>query len=179
MPFKKLFAPSLVAAAALSLGAATSASAADQKVIKVKDGCDPATFNAALGEGACVRDGGGARVEFEDLIAKLQKKGSEWHWRFSHKKVHIDADESLHIVFDKGGEGHTFTEVAAFGPGCVPEINDLIGAVGAPAADCTEAVEPTYVGPGRESFDISGLGGGTHYFECLIHPWMQTTVVVR
>jgi plastocyanin len=179
MTTKKLFLPSLVAAAALSLGAATGASAADQKVIKVKDGCDPATFNAALGEGACVRDGGGSRVEFEDLIAHLQKKGSDWHWRFSDKKVRIDAGESLRIVFDKGGEGHTFTEVPRFGPGCVPEINDLIGAVGAPVSDCSEAIEPTYVGPGRDAFEISGLAGGTHYFECLIHPWMQTTVVVR
>src|SRR4051812_8570346 len=177
MPVKTLI-PTLAAAAALSLGAAETASAADQQVIKAKDGCDPVTFNAALGEGACVRDSGGSRVEFEDLIAKLQKKGSDWHWRFNHHKVHIDTDESLLIVLDKGGEGHTFSEVGAFGPGCVPEINALIGASGAPAGDCSQ-MEATYVGPARPSFEVGGLSSGTHYFECLIHPWMQTTVVVR
>src|SRR3954468_24519231 len=178
MPVKKML-PSLVAAAVITVGAASSASAADHQVNKVKAACDPVSFNAALGEGACVRDDSGSRVEFEDLIAKLQTKGSDWHWRFNHHKVHIDSGESLLIVFDKGGEGHTFTEVGAFGPGCVPEINALIGAQGAPAADCTAAMEPSYVGPRRESFDVAGLSGGTHYFECLIHPWMQTTVVVR
>lgn len=178
MPVKKMSLPSLVAAAVIAVGAASSASAADQQVIKAKDACDPVSFNAALGEGACVRDDSGSRVAFADLVANLQRKGSDWHWRFNHHKVHIGAGESLLIVQDKGGEGHTFTEVGAFGPGCVPEVNQLIGAQGPPAGDCSQ-MEATYVGPGRKSFEVGGLAGGTHYFECLIHPWMQTTVVVR
>src|SRR4051812_47683750 len=177
MPVKKML-PSLVAAAVITVGAASSASAADQQVIKVKDACDPVTFNAALGEGACVRDDRGSRVEFEDLIAKLQTKGSDWHWRFTHHKVHIDAGESLLVVQDKGGEGHTFGEGGAFAPGGVPEVTRLRGARGAPAGDCSQ-MQATYVGPGRTSFEVSGLPGGTHRFQCLIHPWMQTTVVVR
>jgi plastocyanin len=179
MPSKKLFLPSLAAAAALSLGAATGASAAGHRVIKVDDACDPASFNAVLGDGACVRDNSGPTVGFESFIAKLQKKGGDSRWRFDRTKVRIAAGDSLRIVRDKGGEGHTFSEVPAFGPGCVPEINALIGADGPPVSDCSEALEPTYVGPGRDSFEITGLTSGTHYFECLIHPWMQTTVVVR
>jgi hypothetical protein len=177
MPVKKML-PSLVAAAVISAGAASTASAADQQVIKAKDACDPVSFTAALGEGACVRDDRGSRVTFDELVGKLMDKGREWHWRFNHHKVHIGADESLLIVHDQGGEGHTFSEVGAFGPGCVPEVNQLIGAAGPPAGDCSQ-MEATYVGPGRSSFAISGLSSGTHYFECLIHPWMQTTVVVR
>jgi hypothetical protein len=32
----------------------------------------------------------------------------------------------------RGGEGHTFTKVGGFGPGCVSDINDLIFGPGAP-----------------------------------------------
>src|SRR3954468_22928652 len=124
MPVKKML-PSLVAAAVITVGAASSASAADHQVNKVKAACDPVSFNAALGEGACVRDDSGSRVEFEDLIAKLQTKGKDWHWRSTHRKVNIDGCEWLLIVQDKGGEGHTFSEVGGFGPGCVPEVNQL------------------------------------------------------
>ena len=27
--------------------------------------------------------------------------------------------------------------------------------------------------------DVTGLAPGTHKFQCLIHPWMRTTVVVQ
>jgi plastocyanin len=178
MPAKKIFLPSLVVSAAVALGAAGTASASDQKVIKAKDACDPVSFNAVLGDGACVRSDGGSRVTFDELVADLMDKGEQSHWKFNHGKVKIDPGESLRIEMGKGGEGHTFTEVPAYGPGCVPEVNQLIRAQGPPAGDCAQ-MEATYVGPDRTAFEVGGLGSGTHYFECLIHPWMQTTVVVR
>jgi hypothetical protein len=177
MPSKMMF-PSFIATAALALGGAATASASDVKTIKAKDACDPVSFNAVLGDGACVRSDGGSRVEFDELVADLMDKGEQSHWKFNHSKVRIHPDESLRIEMGKGGEGHTFTEVGAYGPGCVAEVNQLIGADGPPAGDCSQ-IPATYVGPDRTAFEISGLSAGTHYFECLIHPWMQTTVVVR
>src|SRR4051812_16388247 len=177
MPRKMLF-PSFIATAALALAGAATASASDQKVIKAKDACDPVSFNAVLGDGACVRSDGGSRVAFDELVADLMDKGEQSHWKFNHGKVKIDPDETLRIEMGKGGEGHTFTEVPAYGPGCVAEVNQLIHAEGPPAGDCSQ-MEATFVGPQRTSFEITGLSAGTHYFECLIHPWMQTTVVVR
>jgi len=38
--------------------------------------------------------------------------------------------------------------------------------------------EPELVEQGA-TLDASGLAPGVHRFECLIHPWMRTTVVVR
>src|ERR1700745_2856881 len=128
MPAKKMLLPSLVVTAAVALGGAATASASDQKIIKAKDACDPVSFNAILGEGACVREDGGSRVAFDELVADLMDKGEQSHWKFNHGKVKIDRDESLRIEMGKGGEGHTFTEVPAYGPGCVQEVNDLIHA---------------------------------------------------
>jgi plastocyanin len=176
-PSTKLL-PTLVASAAVALGAAGTASASDGKTVKAIDACDPSSFNAALGEGACVRDGGGHRTSFDSLVKSMMQKGENGRWKFSKDDVKLDAGETLHVEMGRGGEGHTFTEVPAYGPGCVQLVNDLIGAVGAPATDCA-LMEPTFIGPQRESFDVTGLSAGTHYFECLVHPWMQTTVTVR
>jgi hypothetical protein len=30
----------------------------------------------------------------------------------------------------------------------------------------------------KDTLEVSGLTVGIHRFECLIHPWMRTTVVV-
>jgi hypothetical protein len=92
--------------------------------------------------------------------------------------VSIDEGETLIARFARGGEAHTFTEVADFGPGCVGFINDLVGLSGAPAGDC-DLIQATMVSPQRPELTVSGLAVGEHYFECLIHPWMRTTVTVR
>jgi plastocyanin len=178
MPAKKMLLPSLVASAALVLGAAGTASAASQKVVEAKDACDPTSFNAALGDGACVRDHSGKRVSFDDLVSSLMRKGEQSRWKFSRRTMTIDAGDSILVEMGRGGEAHTFTEVPAYGPGCVDQVNQLIGASGPPAGDCS-LMGPTLVSPQRTSFAVSGLAAGTHYFECLIHPWMTTTVTVR
>jgi hypothetical protein len=156
----------------LAMGAAPAMAGSD---IKVRDACDPETFNAALGAGACVRDTSGPTVEFGELLA-----GDIDKWSFT-KKAKIDEGEALVVRFDKGGEAHSLTEVAAFGPGCIPEVNHILGLEGAvpecatfPARMATE-----YIGPGVERLTVAGLAEGTHRFMCLIHPWMRSTVTVR
>src|SRR4051812_5593865 len=166
----------LVATAALALVAASSAAAHDGNVVKVWDDCDPATFNAALGAGTCVNDHDGLALDRAE--AKLQRKGSLWGWRFGPKHTSIDQGETLVARFKSGGEAHSFTEVAQFGAGCVPGINDLAGIKGAPAADCSR-IEADYLGPQRTELHVDGLAAGEHQFQCLIHPWMRTTVEVR
>jgi hypothetical protein len=166
----------LTATALFALAGATTASAHDGNVVKVWDDCDPATFNAAIGPGTCVRDDDG--LELDKATAKLQRKGSLWGWRFGPRHTSIDQGETLVARFKSGGEAHSFTEVAAFGAGCAQELNDLAGIAGAPAADCA-LIEPTIIGPMRTELAVSGLAAGEHRFQCLIHPWMRTTVTVR
>src|SRR3954462_10444621 len=153
MALKRMLAPALALTATLAV---TAPALADGSVVKVRDACDPASFNAGLGEGFCVREGGGPRVELDDALATLAERGSVPKWSFSRERMTLDRGEDLVVRFDRGGETHTFTQVAQFGPGCGPEINQLMGADGPPAASCAE-IGPTAVGPMNEELDVDGL----------------------
>src|SRR3954467_2291831 len=84
MALKRMLAPALALTATLAVAAPALA---DGSVVKVRDACDPATFNAGLGEGFCVRDGGGPRVELDDALAALAERGSVPKWSFSRERV--------------------------------------------------------------------------------------------
>ena len=144
--------------------------------VQVRDDCDPATFNAALGPGACVGNGD---VTFQEFEAELNPRDfGEDHWRFNPDHTEIRHNEALR-PFNRGGETHTFTGVAAYGPGCVQALNDGLGLTGPPVvADCAAAIAATSLAPGQ-SRTLRNLTPGVHRYECLIHPWMRSTVVVR
>jgi plastocyanin len=158
----------LTAVACLLL--AGSAFGADQRVVKLQDDCDPASFNAAVGPGTCEGDG---RTLFADLIAGAQTVGTVDRWQFSRPEFNIDAGGTIHVV-NEGGEAHTFTMVAAFGDGCIPALN-LDGRVGTPAADCATIVPI----PRDGTADVPVGQAETVRFQCMIHPWMHSTVDVR
>jgi plastocyanin len=156
------------------LAAATVAWAgANHRTVQILDDCDAETFNAALGEGACVKDGD---VTFDALIGQLLTKGEAPAWRFAPEHLKLDAGGTI-TASNRGGEFHTFSEVATFGGGCVPELNALLGLD--PVAECaTDIFETTGVPPGG-SLTTGSLAAGTHRFMCLIHPWQRTTVQAR
>jgi plastocyanin len=83
-------------------------------------------------------------------------------------------------VTNAGGEGHTFTEVAAFGGGFVPFLNGVGGPTGTvplvEAGACSAS--PVVVAPGK-TVRIKGLSPGVHKFQCCIHPWMRAVVDVE
>ena len=86
----------------------------EAKQVRIRDKCDPVTFNAVLGPGACVGNG---NVTFAQLLATLNPKdGGHKAWRFSPSDLDIESGESVHVV-NVGGETHTFTEVKNFGAG--------------------------------------------------------------
>jgi len=78
---------------------------------------------------------------------------------------------------NRGGEDHTFTEVAAFGGGCVAPLNAILGLTAVPECSVPGLFDQTLVEQGA-TFEVTGLAPGVHLFECLIHPWMRTTVTV-
>jgi hypothetical protein len=165
----------LLAAASLSVLFAAPAPASNggmEQRIRVQDRCDPETFNAAVGPGTCTGDG---NVTFDRFVDELADGGHNG-WSFAPGDTHINRGGMLHLV-SQGGEVHTFTEVADFGPGCVGFLNDALGLSGPPAMNCGTAFNDPLL-PGAEEM-VSGLSVGTHKFECAIHPWMQTTVEVR
>lgn len=151
----------------------------EDKQVRLIDDCDPATFNAALGPGACVGDG---ETTFGDFIAQLIDNGfkaneSADDWEFKPADFHIDAGDSIRAV-NRGGEFHTFTEVAQFGGGCVDQLNAILGLTPVPECQDPDIFPTTGVAPDG-TLNVHGLTPGTHNFECLIHPWMQSVVEVR
>src|SRR5215218_7820538 len=151
--------------ALLVLVPAVGASAASAtRQVQVLDDCDPATFNAAIGPGTCVKDG---TTTFSEFIAQLLAQGRAPAWRFV-----LQAN-------NRGGEDHTFTEVANFGGGCIQALNDLLGLT--PVPECAGfpggAFAATAVAPGG-TVTTTPLTPGVHRLECLIHPWMRTTATV-
>jgi plastocyanin len=174
----------------LALAALPASAVASDAGIDVQDRCDPETFNAALGEGACSRvDDSGSKVTFDELFARLAVKHEHPNWRFKDEKVTLKQGQPLNVTMTKGGEGHTVTEVPSFGLGCVPELNAVVfpgqdptafpAVCGDPATFTPGAFGGDLIAPGLPSFSHTGLDKGVHRFQCMIHPWMKSTVTVR
>ena len=153
-----------------SLAVAGSAFGADHRVVKVQDDCDPATFNAAVGPGTCVGDG---RTTFDEFIAEFLATGSAKRWNFSRPEFNIDAGGVI-TATAVGGEFHPFPEVPRFGTGCVP----LLNATDDPPVVPCSVLATTGLLPG-DSLPVTVSTPGTHLFQCMIHPWMRSTVEVR
>ena len=141
--------------------------------IEMLDACDPLSFNAVLGQGACTRPGG---LSFDTFIAQLTAKGVVDAWRFAPgSNVQARVGQEL-LAINRGGETHTFTEVEEFGGGIVPLLNQLSGNTEV-APECNPATL-TFIPPGGTYSDEVEEPGTEHY-QCCIHPWMRATVTAR
>lgn len=140
---------------------------------RLLDRCEPESFNAAIGPGTCVGDG---KVTFDEFIAELMKKQTHHQWRNQPTRVALKAGRDLSVA-NVGGEEHTFTPVAAFGGGFVPDLNALTGNP-VPPPECLDFGSIEFV-PAGGTADLGSLATGTHRFMCCIHPWMRTTAEVR
>ena len=160
---------------------------------RIRDDCDPTTFNAAFGNGTCAVgfDGETTVDEFLEELGDDQEVGA---WRFNPDEVTLDRGERT-IMESRGGELHTFTKVARFGGGIVPGLNELSGTTefatecGTPGEGDNLGVlavpSPTNLwvfagdrsaGPRAGSTE---LPRGTTRWQCCIHPWMRSTIKVR
>jgi plastocyanin len=178
---RKLYRSGAVAAVAAIVALLLSATAvADPSTIRMKDDCEPVSFNLAVPSGpgqapTCVGNG---ETTFDDFIGQLVDHKFAGAWRFSPKQLKIDAGSSLRLV-NQGGETHTLTPVTEFGGGgIVGELNQILYGTPTPPTfffpplNFLAAGETTTIGP-------SLLTPGTHKFICIIHPWMEETVVVE
>jgi len=169
-----------------------ASSSDDARVIRIRDDCEPASFNAAVGSGTCVGNG---NTTFQEFIAELQEDQVVGAWRFNPDEFDVDSGSPL-ILESRAGETHTFTKVAEFGGGFIPALNNLSGNP-VPRPECTTGVvllngnlqpQPqsqtnifvpafsTKAGPIAGS---SILPVGQFKFQCCIHPWMRTRGNVR
>ena len=163
--------------AAVLTCAAVAAPAAGAPMLKARDACDPATFNAVLGAGACA-DGG--NVTFDAFIDRLIRTGDHPLWRFTPGRAMVPAGQTI-PVSNVGGEFHTFSRTVEFGGGFVQELNDLLG-LEEIADGCTQPPGATnlFLGAGgRGTISTATLGSGAQRFLCCIHPWMRATYRVE
>jgi hypothetical protein len=182
---RAVFSVLAVATASLALAATAGASQGGGVVIQSRDACDPASFPP----GFCVRtDNSGGFVTIDDLLATVQSKGSHSAWRFTSDKLTVKRGAAVVAEFGRGGEVHSFTDVTAtgFGPGCIDVINQA--EFGSPATAPICGPDPiaglgTILGqsglfPGwPRTVDTSSRG--TRLFQCMLHPWMRTTLTVE
>ncbi len=145
-----------------------------QRRVTMKDVCDPTTFNAAVGPGTCVREGG---VTFAKFLAQLEKHQKVGGWFFAPKRMSAKVGDAL-LAVNRGGEEHTFTEVEQFGGGFIDFLNQLAGTP-IPAPECLTLGGSDFVPPGGTFPESVSGPPGERFFMCCIHPWMRTTVVAR
>ena len=154
------------------VAAAVAWAGPDSRQVEMLDNCDGPSFNAAIGPGTCNRDGG---LSFEQFFGALSRGGAP-SWRFSPGQLNVDVGGTI-MAPNRGGEFHTFTPVAAFGGGCIDELNGPLGLSPVPECGIPGIFGTTGAGPG-EAVTTGALAAGTQRFMCLIHPWMRTTVSV-
>ncbi|HEV8367202.1 MAG TPA: hypothetical protein VGQ39_04555 [Pyrinomonadaceae bacterium] len=163
--------------ALFSLTAGVGAVQGDKK-IRMYDDCDSATFNAVLGDGACIGNG---HTTFDAFIGELSDTQDAHAWRNQPSAMEVNVGRPTFIE-NRGGEVHTFTPVAEFGGGFVNELNGISGNP-VPAPECLNFGSIVFVpAGGTEVGPTAGsaqLPVGTHKFQCCIHPWMRTVIEVQ
>ena len=166
----------LAAMAALSL--TTHAAVQGDKKIRLLDDCEPVSFNAVLGDGACIGNG---HTTFDEFIAELEATQDVHTWRNQPSNMLLNVGRPT-LIENVGGEVHTFTPVAEFGGGFVNELNGISGNP-VPAPECLNFGAIVFIpAGGTEEGPTAGssdLPVGTHRFQCCIHPWMRTVIEVQ
>ena len=145
---------------------------ADAKV-SVQDQCDPASFNAALGAGACTKQGNMTLTQFNAELNATQKVAA---WTFVPNAFTIRMGQAISAT-NNGGEKHTFTEVKAFGGGIVPALNTASGNT-VEAPECANLAANAQIASGGTFRTDAATETGTEFYQCCIHPWMRATVTV-
>ena len=150
------------------------------------DECDPATFNLPgnAGPDFCKNVAlGYTKLGYATTFSKLFEEAASRHpdkkWDFEPDTLTVDEGTPI-IAVDQGGEPHTFTEVAQFGGGFIPQLN---GPNETAIPECAMGFSRVEVARTRilqgSQLQVTGLSKGVHRFQCCIHPWMRTTVVVK
>lgn len=166
----------VAAIAVLSLSGGVDAVQGDKK-IRLLDDCEPTSFNAVLGDGACVGNG---HTTFDEFIGELAETQDAHKWRNQPVEMQLNIGRPTFIE-NRGGETHTFTPVAEFGGGFVNELNGISGNP-VPAPECLNFGSIVFIPAGGvaegPTAGSSDLPVGMHRFQCCIHPWMRTVIEV-
>jgi plastocyanin len=122
-----------------------------------------------------VRGGG---VPFDVFLNQVHSLHRSPAWRFAPGTVSATTTDPIQVR-NIGGEVHTFTEVAKFGGGVVPLIND-VGGFGPTVPECAAPPnDDNHILLPGQSFTFTEDETGAHLYQCCIHPWMHETLTIR
>lgn len=168
----------LALAAMATLSLTTNAAVQGDKKIRLLDDCEPVSFNAVLGDGACIGNG---HTTFDEFIAELAATQDAHKWRNQPSDMLLNVGRPT-LIENRGGEVHTFTPVANFGGGFIPDLNGISGNP-VPAPECLNIPALVFIPPGATeegpTAGSSELPVGLHKYQCCIHPWMRTVIEVH
>jgi plastocyanin len=176
---EQLVAPDASAAEASASGASSSDRDSDGpgggRFIAMRDDCDPRDVEGWRLTGGCkLRRGNVTFAEFAKELDSPLSLAVVGHqaWRNDPTYLVVEPGKTIRVR-NEGGRVHTFTKVAAFGGGKVPNPALNEGLVTAP-----ECLTSTDIMPGS-SIRVSNLAPGDHRFECCFHPWMRALITVQ
>jgi plastocyanin len=166
-----LVAVSLVAVFAAGTSAAGSKHDGDDRRILIRDDCDGSDPDWNI-VGGCTKRGSVTFAEFNAEVDSPLADAVVGHpsWRNDPSYLVIKAGKDVRVK-NAGGRPHTFTEVAQWGGGVVPPLNEGLDF----APECAGLVE---VPPGGKT-KVSDLAVGNHRFICCFHPWMRAVISVE
>ncbi len=141
------------------------------KLVSMFDACDPASFTAA---GApCARPGG---RPFQEFIAEVISTHQAGGWAIAPSPIEARVGQNI-VVVNRGGEFHTFTEVAQFHDGSINAgLNHVLGDPEV-APECKAPTVTLVPSGGTQTETVDEEG--TELYQCCIHPWMRATVVAK
>ena len=144
--------------------------------IAVVDDCDASDPSWAATGGCALRGGAVNNAEFGAFLVSPLASAVVGHtaWRMEPSYLRAGSGTSI-LVRNIGGRTHTFTPVAQFGGGRVPQLN--VGLTTAP--DCAPATPDPYLLPAGGQLQLNDLAPGNHRFQCCIHPWMRAVIKVQ
>ncbi|MGH7604317.1 MAG: cupredoxin domain-containing protein [Gemmatimonadaceae bacterium] len=171
--FHNFYSPAFALAAVACLACSDSSGPKANATVSVQDECDPATFNAALGAGSCSRQGNVSFASFNNELQATQKVAT---WQFVPTALTIHVGQSI-AAMNNGGEMHSFTEVAQFGGGIVPSLNQASGN-STETPECAALPAVDLIAAGQTFVTDAATTVGTKNYQCCIHPWMRATVTV-
>jgi hypothetical protein len=162
------------AAWVLSKPGATALAKQDENILMLDD-CDPADPGWTPTGGCTLKPKKGdvSTSEFFALAFTTLGPGvliGHPSWRNEPSYISTKRGEEVEIS-NKGGRVHSFTEVADFGGGFVPQLNGSLQ----PAPECANPAAVELVAPGDKT-KIKSLTPGLHKYQCCIHPWMRAAV---
>jgi plastocyanin len=145
-----------------------------KRYVAILDDCDPDDPSWAATGGCTRKNGAVTNAEFGAFLASPLSSAVVGHpaWRNEPSYIRVSDGESVRVT-NEGGRTHTFTEVANFGGGRVPQLRAGL----TPAPECVAAGTAGDLLPGA-TMELDGLSVGTHKYQCCIHSWMRAAVKV-